>query len=290
MAAFLPGYKHFVVSDYHSLELRTVRRCALVSREKVKSLADMTLAGDAGVLVASTSHDLLGRKYDHRVLNLQSLLSTIRFVGTSPVLATDSLDTTPAATFRKAEGLLPLFGGTGGIRIDRSTAPHDNRPPSALFPPDTDFVGRDGLVPIAVPTAFQYTNPHHVAQYAVFMCMQGKTAQLLREMGHVEKDQELGRAFLTFLREFGPDLERFKGRNLHLKFQGYAPGGDTSVWYYTLVTADGKSLERKPWISLHRSKKSGKCALTGIFLNAEGDEVQKIPDGLVTSAKEEHSP
>ena len=83
--------------------------------------------------------------------------------------------------------------------------------------------------------AISFSNPHQVAQYAFFRCSHGQTKQLLREMGHVESDADLGKAFLTFLQEFGPDFERFKGETIYLKFHGYFVNKATSVWYYYLV-------------------------------------------------------
>ena len=151
---------------------------------------------------------------------------------------------------------------------------------------DLPFLKFGSVFTATSPEAVDFTNPHHVARHAVFKCSQGETEQLLAEMGHVEEDPDLGKAFVTFLREFGPDLEQFKDRDLHLKFYGYVLNDPTSVWYYYFVTADGTLLEHKPWVSVHRSRRSGKCALTGIFLHDPELPETPMPDGLVTSLDE----
>ncbi len=148
---------------------------------------------------------------------------------------------------------------------------------------DLPFLKFGSVLAARSPEALDFTNPHHVARHAIFKCRQGRTEQLLAEMGHVEEDPDLGKAFITFLGEFGPDLEQFKDRDLHLKFHGYDLKEATSVWYYYLVTADGTLLEHKPWVSVHRSRTSGKCALTGIFLHDPELPESPMPDELVTS-------
>lgn len=148
---------------------------------------------------------------------------------------------------------------------------------------DLPFLKFGSVFAAKSPEALDFTNPHHVARHAVFKCSQGKTEQLLAEMGHVDEDPDLGKAFITFVREFGPDLEEFKDRDLHLKFHGYDLKEPTSVWYYYLVSADGTLFEHRPWVSVHRSRTSGKCALTGIFLHDPELPETPLPDGLVTS-------
>jgi len=128
-----------------------------------------------------------------------------------------------------------------------------------------------------------FSNPHHIAQYAFFRCSNGQTKQLLREMGHVETDADLGKAFLTYVREFGPDLEQFKRQAIYLKFHGYFVNKTITVWYYYLVKKDGAHLAHDPWISVHRSNTTGQCALTGIFLYDPRDGTPTMPKNLITS-------
>jgi len=102
-------------------------------------------------------------------------------------------------------------------------------------------------------------------------------------MGHVEKDADLGKAFLTFLDVFCPDLERFKNKDIHLKFHGYFENEPTTVWYYYLVDAKGKRIEHDSWLSVHRSRANGQCALTGIFLYEPDEGTPSMPKYLITS-------
>jgi hypothetical protein len=152
--------------------------------------------------------------------------------------------------------------------------------------PDSVYLNFGKIFKVAVPRPLSFSNPHDVAQYAVYRCSQGETKQLLAEMEHVEKDIALGKAFITFIREFGPDLERYKGKPIYLKFHGYFINQPTTVWYYYLVDEKGNHLEHDPWISIHRSRSTGMCALTGIFLYEPEDGTPSMPKGLITSEKE----
>jgi len=163
-------------------------------------------------------------------------------------------------------------------RKDESAA-RDQRQPSA----DSEYFSFGVILRVQQPESLDNTNPHHIAQYSVHLCKQGQTSKMVNEIGHVEADGELGRAFLSVLKEFGPDLERFKNTEMHLKFHGYNSTAKTSTWYYYLTNAEGKVLDRKPWISLHRSNQSKKCALTGIFPNLPGEEKTPMPGGLKTA-------
>lgn len=154
---------------------------------------------------------------------------------------------------------------------------------SKSFAPDAGYF-QFGLTFKAEPQPqLDRTNPHQVASHVVFFCQSGATERLLKEFNHVEEDAKLGASFRTFIREFGPGLETFKGSPLGLKFEGYQDGKETSVWYYYLVSPDGKNLEHQPWVSLHRSKRNGRCALTGIFLNADGEEPAEMPTAIKKS-------
>lgn len=148
---------------------------------------------------------------------------------------------------------------------------------------DSEYFSFGDIFKVEKPEKLDNTNPHQIAQYSVYLCKQGLTDKMVGEIGHIEKDDDLGEAFVTFLREFGPDLERFKEGDLFLKFYGYKAGKDTSVWYYYLIDVKGIEINRKPWISLHRSNNDGRCALTGIFLNLSNDEKVPIPDDLKTT-------
>jgi hypothetical protein len=150
------------------------------------------------------------------------------------------------------------------------------------FNPDSDYFSFGKILKVERLASLDLENPHQVAQYSIYLFKEGETERVIKGIGHVEKDIELGRSFNTFVREFGPDLERFKGKSLYLKFEGYREGKDTSVWYY-LVNARGKRLIRGSWISLHRSKTDGRCALTGIFLNTPDNEISRMPKGLKRS-------
>jgi len=148
------------------------------------------------------------------------------------------------------------------------------------FLPDSVYFEFSRVFKVEIPPDFSQKNPHHVAQYSVYMCREGLTNQLIQEIGHVEEDTVLGNIFVSFVRDFGPDLELFKNNSLWLRFEAYADYEDASVWYYYLVDSTGNCLTRNPWISLHRSKSNGKCALTGIFVNLPDEGLMDIPGGL----------
>ena len=149
--------------------------------------------------------------------------------------------------------------------------------------PDSVYLTFGKIFRVESIPAISFSNPHQVAQYAFFRCSHGQTKRLLREMGHVESDADLGKAFRTFLDEFGPDLEQFKGQTIYLKFHGYFMNKATSVWYYYLVNKDGLHLPHDPWISVQRSTRTGRCALTGIFLYDPKDGTPPMPKNLITS-------
>ena len=178
----------------------------------------------------------------------------------------------------EATVLALLLLGAGGCD-DSTTRPVATREPAA----DSEYFSFGAILSVERPEALDMTNPHHIAQYSVHLCRQGQTTKMVQEIGHVEDDKDLGEAFLTFLRDFGPDLEKFKDKDLCLKFHGYKAGKDTSVWYYYLSTPQGNLLERKPFITLHRSNQSKMCALTGIFMALTDDEDETpMPDDLRT--------
>jgi hypothetical protein len=150
----------------------------------------------------------------------------------------------------------------------------------ADFLPDSTYLEFGRVYEVEVPQVFSQKNPHQVVQYSVYMCRGGLTDRLLQEITHVEEDTALGNAFVSFVRDFGPALELFKDSSLWLRFEAYADYEDVSVWYYYLVDSTGNCLARNPWVSLHRSRSNGKCALTGIFVNLPDEELMDIPGGL----------
>ena len=154
---------------------------------------------------------------------------------------------------------------------------------------DTPYLSFGKVVEAAAQKKLDWKDPHQVTAYAVWMCRQGRTIELIKEMGHVQEDVELGKVLLSFIKEFGPGLERYKNKAVYLKFHGYFLGEDTSIWYYWLTDQSGRNLEDSPWVSTRRSERTQRCALTGIFLydrdikNSPGP----MPEGLVTSLEKE---
>ncbi len=166
------------------------------------------------------------------------------------------------------------------------TVPNPERSTPQVTHPDSEYLTFGKIFKVESPQPLSFDNPHQVAQHAFFRCSQGQTKQLLTEMGHVEKDEDLGKSFLTFLDVFCPDLERFKNKDVYLKFHGYFVNKPTTVWYYYLVDDKGKHIEHDSWISVHRSRANGQCALTGIFLYEPEEGTPSMPKNLITSKDE----
>ncbi len=139
-------------------------------------------------------------------------------------------------------------------------------PKSKVAVSDTEHLAFGHIVEASTKEKPDWKNPHSATAYAIGMCRDGRTKDLIAEMGHVQEDAELGKALLTFVKEFGPDLERYKGKAVYLKFHGYFLDKDTSIWYYWLTDKTGAALEDSPWVSSRRSLRTQRCALTGIFL------------------------
>lgn len=159
-----------------------------------------------------------------------------------------------------------------------------NSEPYTIDSKDRSFLTFGKYFEVKEHSSLDFLNPHEVAAHAVWMSSQGQAKELLLQMPHVETDLGLGEAFVTFLKVFGPDLEQFRNDSLKLKFHAYTLNDDTSVWYYYLFNVDGCQLEHTPWVSLHRSRSTGRCALTGIFLyDPEIGEPGAIPSGLITT-------
>ena len=169
------------------------------------------------------------------------------------------------------------------------SGPAQDVPKNKVAKEDMPHLSFGKAVEAAAQEKLDWKNPHQVTAYAVWMCRQGKTNDLIKEMGHVQEDVELGKALLSFIKEFGPDLERYKNKEVYLKFHGYFLDKDTSVWYYWLTDKAGKNLEHSPWVSTRRSQRTQRCALTGIFLHDPDikDSPGPMPKGLVTSLEKE---
>ena len=183
-----------------------------------------------------------------------------------------------------------------GNRDDPGTQTRETSTPTGVVTPkqegaasspktlaDSDYFTFGRVFAAGQPAHASKTNPHIVAAHSVYLCMQGNTSAMVKMYGHVEPDEELGASFVTFLKEFGPDMEKYRGKEVHLKFHGYMAGKDTSVWYYYMTDAQGLPWDRTPWVSLHRSNVDKKCALTGIFLNLPEEDESPMPDGLKTA-------
>ena len=150
---------------------------------------------------------------------------------------------------------------------------------------DTAYLSFGKVVETPTREKLDWKNPHHATAYAVWMCRQGKMKDLIKEMGHVQEDAELGKAFLAYITEFGSDLERYTSKEVYLKFHGCVLDKDTSIWYYWLTDKAGKNLEHSPWVSTHRSLRTQQSALTGIFLYDPDirDPPGPMPKGLITT-------
>jgi hypothetical protein len=150
-----------------------------------------------------------------------------------------------------------------------------------IDPKDAPFV-QFGTILQTVGTTRNFYNPHSTAAYAAGKCIAGEVDALLNEMPHVESDPALGTSLGNFVKEFCPDLKRYNRQAVTLKFAGYRQRETTSVWYYYVTDAAGHELKGRPWLSIHRSKRDGRAALTGIFL-PEGDEiVDPLPGDVIT--------
>lgn len=142
--------------------------------------------------------------------------------------------------------------------------------------PDSAFWSFGPDFPAAVPAGLDATNPHQVAQAAVALCRDGRTDRVLADFPQVEPDSAAGAALETFVEVFCSDLQQYRGCLLSLRFAGVRDGDGVSVWYYYLLDARGEVPPDSSWVSTHRSKRTGRVALTGIFLNSAG-EVTRLP-------------
>ena len=182
--------------------------------------------------------------------------------------------------------LLACKDGSPARQSDRGGKEGAPGPPK-IDGKDRQYLEFGKVLPAQAYADPDFTNPHITVAHAVHRCSRGETLSLLKQMPHVEQDETLGRAFVTFVKEFGPDLERYRDRRVWLRFRAYDLNDATSVWYYYLADSEWRNLPHSPWVSLHRSRSTGLCALTGIFLHdPELGELRDMPQGLVTELPE----
>ena len=153
-----------------------------------------------------------------------------------------------------------------------------------IDPNDWEYIVFGAIFPVKDYPSLDITNPHEVTAYAVWKCCYGQTEDVLSQVPHIEKDDEFGKALITYIESFGPDLEQYRNVELAIKFEGYRLDEDTSVWYYHLTNLDGDLLQHQPWVSSHRSRATQRCALTGIFLYDPNEGINNpLPDGIMKS-------
>ena len=165
----------------------------------------------------------------------------------------------------------------------------DDPSTSTIDPNDKAYVTFGKVFPVKDYSPLDLTNPHEVTAYSIWKCSQGRTVELLSQISHVEEEEEYGKSFVSYVEMFGPDLVQYINTPLAIKFEGYRLDDDTSVWYYKLTNPSGIPLQHQPWVSSHRSRTTGNCALTGIFLYDpnEEDNFNSIPDNIVRAVKSE---
>ncbi len=183
--------------------------------------------------------------------------------------------------------LLPGCRAAAPVATPPATMPTAAAPtaPSGLtvVEPDEAYYDFGVVLPVQMPDPFWRYDPHSVAVYSVQLCRQGDTARLLEQLRYVEQDAARGEAFARFVEVFGPDLERYQSTKISLRFVGVRQGQEVSVWYYALLDDQGQPLDDHSWLSVHRSKVDGRCALAGVFVNEFGEQPVYMPEDLITS-------
>jgi hypothetical protein len=173
---------------------------------------------------------------------------------------------TPAPAEERPAGRVPLQA--------EPDPPMLRPPPPVDAKPDDAYLSFGETFEVADLPNVDIANPHDMARYSVYLCKEGLTREIPKRLRRLDSDVSLSAAFSTYTREFGPDLEKFKGVALRLEFAGYFPPppswNGSSIWYYYLKDAGGGYVEHKSWVSLRRSSAGKISALTGIFLNSEG--------------------
>jgi len=161
---------------------------------------------------------------------------------------------------------------------------HEDSKIATIDPNDKDYISFGAIFPVKDYPSLDLTNPHKVTAYTIWKCCQGHTEDLLLQVPHVEKNDELGKALTSYIEMFGPDLEQFRNIELAIKFEGYRLDDDTSVWYYYLTDPNGVCLHHLPWVSSHRSRTTQRCALTGIFLYDPNEGINDpLPNDIIKS-------
>ena len=164
-----------------------------------------------------------------------------------------------------------------------TAAPRPTPADKDVAEPDEFFYHFGLLLPVAGRAEVWRLDPHSTAVYSVWRCAQGDTEALVSELPYAEEDPALGESFGQFVRVFGPDLERYQKRSIALRFVGVKQGRAVSVWYYALLDEQGQPLDDHSWVTVHRSKADGRCALAGIFVNEFGEQPVYLPEDLITS-------
>ena len=152
-----------------------------------------------------------------------------------------------------------------------------------IIEPDEAYYQFGAVLPVQAPVEFWRYDPHNVAQYSTQLCREGRTADLLAQLAYVEDDASVGQSWARFVELFGPDLERYAGCSIGLRFVGVRQNDKISVWYYGLLDEQGQPLDDSSWITVHRSKLDGRCALAGVYVNQFGEQAVYMPEDLITS-------
>lgn len=153
----------------------------------------------------------------------------------------------------------------------------------AVVEPDEAYYQFGMVLPVPAPDDLWRVDPHSVAVYSVQLCRQGDTARLLQQLPYVEADPTVGQTWARFVELFGSDLERYRDRNIALRFVGVRQNQEISIWYYALIDDQGEPLDDHSWITVHRSKADGRCALAGVYVNQFGEQPVYMPEDLITS-------
>ena len=155
---------------------------------------------------------------------------------------------------------------------------------------DSSFFEFGKAFPISRAASVDRTNPNTYVAYALWLCKEGKTAELIQNSEQSYAELRTGPAFAHFVREFGPELERYRNARISATLAGFMADEDETIWYYTLTSATGEPLEGHPWVSARRVRSAGLVALTGIFLPEDGKQTEDMPPGLRTSRDGGSSP
>lgn len=180
----------------------------------------------------------------------------------------------------------PPPSGPAGSKVPEPS-PYKKTPSRLFIPaeilPDSSFFEFGKAFSISRSASVDETNPNSYVAYAVGLCREGQTAELIRDSEVAYAELRLGSSLETFIREFGPDLERYRDTAMSLTLAGYREDNDETLWYYLLTTLAGEPLAGRPWVSARRIQRTGLVAFTGIFLPEDGKPAENLPTGLKTS-------